>query len=179
MCHQVVSTAIRAVAEGKYCLTFFEAQPKLRAPHRESGDGFSHSKIMHDVVMSQSSRTLHILVAEDNLINQKLAVRLLQKQGHTSVVANNGREAIETWERQSFDAILMDMMMPEMDGLEATMQIREREKTTGQHVPIIAITANVMVGDREKCLAAGMDEYISKPVDVTKLYEALDKLTAQ
>ncbi|HEX4950334.1 MAG TPA: response regulator, partial [Blastocatellia bacterium] len=87
--------------------------------------------------------------------------------------------AVETWERQSFDAILMDMMMPEMDGLEATMRIREREKATGQHVPIIAITANVMVGDREKCLAAGMDEYISKPVDVAKLYEALDKLTAQ
>jgi len=128
--------------------------------------------------MSDSSKSLHILVAEDNPINQKLVVRLLQKQGHTSIVANNGREAVETWSQQSFDAILMDMMMPEMDGLEATIAIREREKTTGQHIPIIAITANAMIGDREKCLGAGMDEYISKPVDVTKLYETLDHLTA-
>ena len=122
---------------------------------------------------------MHILIAEDNPINQKLAVRLLQKQGYTSAVANNGREAVEAWARQPFDAILMDMMMPEMDGLEATMAIREREKTTGTHIPIIAITANAMVGDREKCLAAGMDEYISKPVDVTKLYEVLHRLTGE
>jgi two-component system, sensor histidine kinase and response regulator len=134
---------------------------------------------MHDDLMREPPRSLHILIAEDNPINQKLAVRLLQKQGHTSIVANNGREALERWARQPFDAILMDMMMPEMDGLEATIAIREREKTTGAHIPIIAITANAMTGDREKCLAAGMDEYISKPVDVTQLYEALDKLTAQ
>ncbi len=129
--------------------------------------------------MSEISRTLHILIAEDNLINQKLAVRLLQKQGHTSTVANTGREALEAWTQQSFDAILMDMMMPEMDGLEAAMAIREREKTTGTHIPIIAITANAMMGDRDKCLAAGMDEYISKPVDVTKLYEVLHRLTSE
>ena len=129
--------------------------------------------------MSEITGNLHILIAEDNPINQKLAVRLLQKQGYTSAVANNGREAIEAWARQPFDAILMDMMMPEMDGLEATMAIREREKPTGTHIPIIAITANAMVGDREKCLAAGMDEYISKPVDVAKLYEVLNRLTRQ
>lgn len=129
--------------------------------------------------MSETPKSLHILIAEDNPINQKLAVRLLQKQGHTSIVANNGREAVETWARQSFDAILMDMMMPEMDGLEATIAIREHEKTTGQHIPIIAVTANAMIGDRDKCLAAGMDEYISKPVDTVKLYEALDRLTTQ
>ncbi len=137
------------------------------------------AEIMHDDLMQEPPRSLHILIAEDNPINQKLAVRLLQKQGHTSIVANNGREALETWARQPFDAILMDMMMPEMDGLEATIAIREREKTTGAHIPIIAITANAMTGDREKCLAAGMDEYISKPVDVAQLYEALGKLTAQ
>ena len=129
--------------------------------------------------MSEITGNMHILIAEDNPIHQKLAVRLLQKQGYTSAVANNGREAVEAWARQPFDAILMDMMMPEMDGLEATMAIREREKTTGTHIPIIAITANAMVGDREKCLAAGMDEYISKPVDVTKLYEVLNRLTGQ
>ncbi len=134
---------------------------------------------MHDVLMSETSKSLHILIAEDNLINQKLAVRLLQKQGHSSIVANNGREAVETWARQPFDAILMDMMMPEMDGLEATITIRAREKTTGTHIPIIAITANAMSGDRDKCLAAGMDDYISKPVDIAKLYEALNRLTAQ
>jgi two-component system, sensor histidine kinase and response regulator len=137
------------------------------------------AEFMHDDLMQEPPKSLHILIAEDNPINQKLAVRLLQKQGHTSIVANNGREALETWARQSFDAILMDMMMPEMDGLEATIAIREREKATGAHIPIIAITANAMTGDREKCLAAGMDEYISKPVDVTQLYEALDKLTGQ
>lgn len=134
---------------------------------------------MYDVVMSETPKSLHILIAEDNPINQKLAVRLLQKQGHTSTVANNGREAVETWMRQPFDAILMDMMMPEMDGLEATIAIREREKATGTHIPIIAITANAMTGDRDKCLAAGMDEYISKPVDVAKLYDALQRLTGQ
>ncbi len=128
--------------------------------------------------MSENRRILHILVAEDNPINQKLAVRVLQKQGHTSVVANNGREALELWEQQPFDAILMDVMMPEMDGMVATGEIRAREKATGKHIPIIAITANAMVGDREKCLAAGMDEYISKPVDVAALHAALDKLTA-
>ena len=128
--------------------------------------------------MSETLKSLHILIAEDNPINQKLAVRLLQKQGHTSTVANNGREAVERWACQTFDAILMDMMMPEMDGLEATITIREREKITGQHIPIIAITANAMSGDRDKCLAAGMDDYISKPVEVTKLYEALNRLTA-
>jgi two-component system, sensor histidine kinase and response regulator len=131
------------------------------------------------MLMSENRKSLHVLVAEDNPINQKLAVRLLQKQGHTSVVANNGREAIELWETQSFDAILMDMMMPEMDGVAATLAIREREKVSGQHIPIIAITANAMVGDREKCLAAGMDDYISKPVNVTMLYESLAKLTGQ
>lgn len=126
--------------------------------------------------MSEERKSLHILIAEDNPVNQKLAVRVLQKQGHSSVVANNGREAIETWEKQPFDAILMDVMMPEMDGLVATEEIRKREQTTGRHIPIIAITANAMVGDREKCLAAGMDEYISKPVDVTRLYEVLTRL---
>jgi CheY-like chemotaxis protein len=128
---------------------------------------------------SDFPKSLHILVAEDNLINQKLVVRLLQKQGHTSIVANNGREAVEAWERQPFDAILMDMMMPEMDGLEATMEIRTREQARGQHIPIIAVTANAMAGDREKCLAAGMDEYLPKPVEVTKLYETLSKLVGQ
>jgi CheY-like chemotaxis protein len=134
---------------------------------------------MHDIFMSETLKSLHVLIAEDNPVNQKLAVRLLQKQGHTSTVANNGREAVETWEHQPFDAILMDVMMPEMDGLEATLVIREREKATGQHIPIIAVTANAMVGDREKCLAVGMDDYIPKPVDVTQLYEALSRLTGQ
>jgi CheY-like chemotaxis protein len=135
--------------------------------------------MLEGVEHSDFPKSLHILVAEDNLINQKLVVRLLQKQGHTSVVANNGREAVETWERQPFDAILMDMMMPEMDGLEATLEIRAREQAIGRHIPIIAVTANAMAGDREKCLAAGMDEYLPKPVEVTRLYETLNKLVGQ
>ncbi len=134
---------------------------------------------MNEVVMSEIRKCLHVLIAEDNLVNQKLAVRLLQKQGHTSLVANNGREALEAFEGQPFDAILMDMQMPEMDGLTATIKIRQRESVTGTHIPIIAMTANVMTGDREKCLAAGMDDYISKPVDVGKLYDVLNKIAAQ
>lgn len=129
--------------------------------------------------MELKNKGLHILIAEDNLVNQKLAARLLEKQGHTSFIANNGREAVEAWETESFDAVLMDMQMPVMDGLEATKEIRAKEQQLGKHVTIIAMTANAMTGDRERCLEAGMDEYIPKPVDVMKLVEVLEKINPQ
>ena len=129
--------------------------------------------------MDELRKCLHILIAEDNLINQKLAVRLLQKQGHSSHVANNGIEALQALETQTFDAILMDVMMPELDGLTTTMQIREREKPTGKHIPIIAMTANAMTGDKERCLEAGMDDYLPKPIDIGKLTEVLNKIAQQ
>jgi two-component system sensor histidine kinase/response regulator len=124
----------------------------------------------------QTGRALRLLLAEDNLVNQKLAVRLLEKQGHSIVVANNGREAVEFVERQPFDLVLMDVQMPEMDGFEATTVIRERERGTGRHVPILAMTAYAMKGDRERCLQAGMDGYISKPIQPRELREAIDRL---
>jgi CheY-like chemotaxis protein len=114
---------------------------------------------------------MKILLAEDNLVNQKLAIGLLEKHGHEIHIANNGREAIEAWESQPFDLVLMDVQMPVVDGFEATRTIRERERTTGTHTPIIAMTARAMRGDRERCLEAGMDEYVSKPIRIRQLWE--------
>jgi CheY-like chemotaxis protein len=116
----------------------------------------------------ESPRKLNILLAEDNAVNRVLAQRLLQKQGHTVTSVNNGIEALQLWEEnqsRQFDIILMDVQMPEMDGLQAATRIRERELGTGAHIPIIAVTAHAMKGDRERCLAAGMDGYISKPIN--------------
>ena len=124
------------------------------------------------------ARSLHILLAEDQPINQLLAVRMLQKRGHSVVVANNGREALDLLARESFDLVLMDIQMPEMDGFEATRIIRLREQCTGGHLPIIALTAHAIKGDRERCLAAGCDDYVTKPIGLQRLNEALGKWTA-
>ena len=121
----------------------------------------------------QDERVLRILLAEDNPVNQKLALALLEKRGHTVVVANNGREALSAWAAEPFDLILMDLQMPELGGLEATAAIRAKERSTGQHTPIVAITAHAMTGDREKCLDAGMDGYASKPVKPKDLFDAI------
>jgi len=118
-------------------------------------------------------RPLHILLAEDSLVGQKLAVGLLKKQGHSVFVANNGKEVMAAWQSHDFDLALMDVQMPEMDGLEATAEIRAREKHTGAHLPIIAMTAHAMKGDRQRCLEAGMDEYISKPIRAKRLFELI------
>ena len=112
---------------------------------------------------------LRILLAEDNRVNQFLAVRLLEKAGHQVVTASNGRAVLEALARDRFDLALMDLQMPEMDGFEATARIREQERGTGARLPIIALTANAMVGDRERCLEAGMDGYLSKPIDGPRL----------
>ncbi|MGH9510272.1 MAG: response regulator, partial [Terriglobales bacterium] len=117
---------------------------------------------------------LRILVAEDNPVNQKLAMRLLEKRGHKVEVAGNGREALETLGKKPFDLVLMDLQMPEMGGLEATARIREKERKSGGHVPIVAMTAHAMKGDRERCLEAGMDGYVSKPVRKNDLFEAIE-----
>jgi len=121
---------------------------------------------------------LHVLVAEDNLVNQRLATRLLEKRGHRVVVAAGGRQALEALETGPFDLVLMDVQMPEVDGLEATAAIRERESSTGEHQPIIALTAHAMKGDQERCLAAGMDGYLAKPIRPQELDAILEKYLA-
>ena len=122
---------------------------------------------------------LNILLAEDNRINQKVAVGLLEKSGHTVVVAETGKRAVEMLElvdQQPFDLVLMDVQMPEMDGLQATAAIRRREMTSGKHIPIIAMTAHAMVGDKERCLQAGMDGYTSKPLQIQELLAVIENV---
>lgn len=117
--------------------------------------------------------SLQILLVDDNPINQKVAARLLEKAGHSVTLAGNGREAISFLNRQPFDIILMDVQMPEMDGLEATSAIRKLELGTDRHLPIIALTANTTQADRNRCLEAGMDAYVPKPVQAPVLFQAI------
>jgi CheY-like chemotaxis protein len=119
---------------------------------------------------------LHVLVAEDNRVNQKVVTRLLEKQGHRVTLAENGREALDKLLLGGFDAILMDVQMPEMTGLEAARAIRRAERGSGRHIPILAMTAHAMKGDRERCLASGMDGYVSKPIRSRELLDALQGL---
>ena len=122
------------------------------------------------------TRPLRLLLAEDNATNQKVVVTLFENRGDTIVVASNGREAVQQSAESSFDVILMDVQMPEMSGLEATAAIRERERSLGGHIPIVAMTAHAMAGDREQCLAAGMDAYVSKPLRLDELLAVVDGL---
>ncbi len=118
----------------------------------------------------------HILLAEDNVINQKVALQMLRKRGHTVVVAGSGKEVLQLLEQQSFDVVLMDVQMPDMDGLQTTELIRAQEKETGRHVPIVAMTGHAMKGDRERCLEAGMDDYLAKPIQARELFEILARV---
>jgi signal transduction histidine kinase/ligand-binding sensor domain-containing protein/CheY-like chemotaxis protein len=127
----------------------------------------------------QVVRPLCILLAEDNPVNQMVARRLLEKHGHSVAVVSNGRDALDAMEQRIFDVVLMDLEMPEMSGLDAAATIRRREQGTGKHIPIIAMTAHAMIGDRERCLAVGMDDYVSKPVRPDELYAALDNVTSK
>lgn len=128
------------------------------------------------VAFGKCGKSLRILLTEDNLVNQRLATRLLEKRGHTVVIASTGREAVEALPAGGFDVVLMDVQMPDMDGFEATRAIRMREKSDGGHVPIIAMTAHAMKGDRERCLKEGMDSYISKPLHPVELFEVVESL---
>jgi CheY-like chemotaxis protein len=125
----------------------------------------------------RTMRVLRVLVAEDNPTNQKLVSALLEQQGHTVAIVSNGRLAVERAAQEPFDLILMDVQMPEMSGLEAAAAIREAEQGTGRHIPIVALTARAMASDREQCLAAGMDAYVSKPVRSDELLSAIDTMT--
>jgi two-component system, sensor histidine kinase and response regulator len=133
------------------------------------------SLVTRHTVAEHRKLGLRVLLAEDNPINQKLAVVLLQKAGYSVDAVENGKEALEKVQSNSYSAVLMDVQMPEVDGLEATHQIREWEKETGRHIPIIAMTAHAMQGDRERCLEAGMDDYVTKPLEPKVLFSALDR----
>jgi two-component system sensor histidine kinase/response regulator len=124
------------------------------------------------------TRRLRILLAEDNPVNQKLAIRLLEKRGHEVTLAENGREALTALDKQSFDLVLMDVQMPEMDGLEATRLLRTQEQATGKRQAVVAMTALAMKGDRERCLGAGMDGYLTKPIRPQELDEMLEQYVA-
>jgi CheY-like chemotaxis protein len=129
----------------------------------------------------QPTRSLRVLLAEDNAVNQVVAIGLLEKRGHTVMVAKNGREAVAIFEEAGVggvDLVLMDVRMPKMDGFEATAAIRQLELVRGGHVPILAMTASAMKGDRERCLAAGMDGYLTKPVRAERLYEVIEESAA-
>ncbi len=137
-----------------------------RGPEKEGGNAPERSASIPD-------RSLHILLAEDNAVNQMVAISLLRKRSHTVSVAKNGREAVELWQKEHFDLILMDVQMPEMGGFEASGLIRKAEEGTGKRIPIIALTARAMKGDDEQCFAAGMDAYVSKPLDINHLMQTI------
>ena len=128
--------------------------------------------------LRETQKRARILLAEDNAVNQHLAVRLLEKRGYTVSVAADGRLAVAALEKETFDLVLMDIQMPGMDGFEATATIRQKEARTGGHIPIIAMTAHALKGDQERCLAAGMDGYVSKPIRTTELFSAIEALLA-
>jgi CheY-like chemotaxis protein len=131
----------------------------------------------HSLMEVQAQSRVKVLVVEDNVVNQKLFVRMLEQRGCRVDVAANGCEAVEATARIPYDCIFMDCQMPDMDGFAATAAIRQREAATGQRLPIIAVTANAMAGDRERCLQAGMDDYMSKPLKVQEIEAMLKQWT--
>ena len=138
----------------------------------------SQSPLITRHALRERRPALCVLVAEDNVVNQRLAVHFLEKRGHRVEVAANGLQALAALEKQSYDVVLMDVQMPEVDGFQATAAIREREKTTGKHLRIIAMTAHAMESDRAKCLAAGMDGYIPKPIQAKQMFDAIEETDA-
>ena len=119
-----------------------------------------------------------MLVAEDNVVNQKLARAMLARLGHDCVLASDGREAIAEWGAGGYDVIFMDVQMPDLDGFDATREIRRLEAGSGSRVPIVAMTAHAMPGDRERCLVAGMDDYVTKPISLTEIARVLSAIQA-
>jgi two-component system sensor histidine kinase/response regulator len=130
-----------------------------------------------DWAPTKTSRPIEILLVEDNPVNQRLALEILSRRGHRVTVADNGLQALERLTGRTFDVVLMDVQMPEMNGLEATRAIRDIECGTGRHVPIVAMTAHAMSGDRERCLEAGMDDYLTKPIRAEALVTYVERLT--
>jgi PAS domain S-box-containing protein len=149
---------------------------KLRKKESEEAKPSKELLTRYTLMEKTDERSLHVLLAEDNAVNRMLATRILEKMKHIVDAAVNGIEAVDKSSSTDYDVILMDVQMPEMDGLQATREIRKREKSTGYHVPIIAMTAHAMVGDREMCLKAGMDDYMSKPIRINDFLEKLKRV---
>ncbi|HEX5484084.1 MAG TPA: PAS domain S-box protein, partial [Terriglobia bacterium] len=156
----------------------FELMEAVRAAVSQSSRRNDQRLLITAHSLRENRRRLNVLLAEDNAVNRLMAVRLLEKSGHSVVQAENGRKAVEAVEKQPYDLILMDVQMPEMDGFEATAAIRAREQGTGRHIPIIAMTAHAMKGDRERCLAAGMDGYMSKPIRTQEFYDLVQSIAS-
>jgi signal transduction histidine kinase/CheY-like chemotaxis protein len=154
------------------------AAPALPAVSCAPAVEFPSPVLVTNRAEQKEKKHLRILLAEDNAINQKIACHVLEKQGHHVTVAADGRQALSALDQAHFDLVLMDVQMPEMDGFETTGAIRARERGTGVHLPIIAMTAHAMQGDRERCIAAGMDSYISKPLEIKELIELLERFGA-
>jgi PAS domain S-box-containing protein len=147
----------------------------LNVPGQQKTRGASPSAAAR--TRARARRPLRVLLAEDNPVNQEVALRLLERRGHSVIVAENGKQALTAIERHKFDLVLMDVQMPEMGGLEATQLIREKEKSTGEHLPILAMTAHAMQGDRERCIAAGMDGYLAKPIDPKSFLQTVEGIS--
>ena len=146
----------------------------------KAGDGTGAMAELPEAPSGEAVRShLRILLAEDNVVNQRVALRILEKDGHTVVLAGNGKEALHALEETGIDLVLMDVQMPEMDGLEAAAAVRQNERGNSRHIPIIAMTVHAMTGDRERCLAAGMDDYISKPIRARELIELVARYAGQ
>jgi two-component system sensor histidine kinase/response regulator len=165
--HPAAEKAHYRELDGCYCLTKpFKPAELLALIRRTLHAGKTSEAAAHVVPAEPAYRPvpLRILLAEDNAINRKVALAMLGQMGHQVISAANGVEVVASYHSAEFDLVFMDVQMPEMDGLEATSRIRHQEQATGTHIPIVAITANAMSGDREECIRAGMDDYISKPI---------------
>jgi CheY-like chemotaxis protein len=138
--------------------------------------GAAHTRAAVQYPAPSIASNTHVLVAEDNPVNQTLVRRLLEKRGYSIIVVGNGRAALDALEQDEFDIVLMDVQMPVMDGFAATAAIREKEQATGRHMPIVAMTAHALKGDQERCLAEGMDAYVSKPIRTEDLFLTLERL---
>jgi CheY-like chemotaxis protein/anti-sigma regulatory factor (Ser/Thr protein kinase) len=143
------------------------------APGPSLTDATSRPHAASDAAAASSPTRVRVLLVEDNAVNQMVAESLLERRGFDVVVASNGREGVDAFQRERFDLVLMDIQMPEMDGFEALAAIRAIEEPTGRHTPVVALTAHALKEDRERCLAAGMDDYLSKPIEAAKLYEII------
>jgi CheY-like chemotaxis protein len=149
---------------------------ELLAALRQAVSPDSHEGKAQVSEVKPASSQFRILLAEDNLVNQRLAVRMLERMGHRAVVALTGQEALNALRTEKFDLVLMDVQMPEMDGFAATREIRRSEQGRQKHIPVIAMTAHAMKGDRETCLEAGMDDYIAKPVNREELRQVIERV---